>query len=99
LPLARLRIRSDPAYVAKFNAALPGAAINIGAIVKAIAAFEGTLAPGIARFDRWAPGRRFRIAASLGPGRHWCTRPPPPKREPDRTSPRTRRAVSRSILN
>jgi cytochrome c peroxidase len=50
------RIQSDPAYVAKFNAALPGVAIDIDAIVKAIAAFERTLEPGIAPFDRWIAG-------------------------------------------
>jgi cytochrome c peroxidase len=50
------RIRSDAAYVAKFNAALPGAPINIDTIVKAIAAFERTLEPGIAPFDRWIEG-------------------------------------------
>jgi cytochrome c peroxidase len=50
------RIRSDPAYVAKFGAALPGVAIDIDAIVKAIAAFERTLEPGVAPFDRWIDG-------------------------------------------
>ncbi len=50
------RIRSDPAYVVKFNAALPGVAIDIDAIVQAIAAFERTLEPGTAPFDRWIDG-------------------------------------------
>jgi cytochrome c peroxidase len=50
------RIRSDPAYVAKFNAALPGMPIDIDTIVKAIAAFERTLEPETAPFDRWIKG-------------------------------------------
>jgi cytochrome c peroxidase len=50
------RIRSDPAYVAKFSAAMPGAAVNMDAIVTAIAAFERTLEPGPAPFDRWIDG-------------------------------------------
>ena len=50
------RIRSDAAYVAKFNAALPNTPINIDSIVKAIADFERTLEPGIAPFDRWIEG-------------------------------------------
>jgi cytochrome c peroxidase len=50
------RIRSDTAYVAKFNAAMPKTPIDIDSIVKAIAAFERTLEPGIAPFDRWIEG-------------------------------------------
>src|SRR3954447_19566608 len=50
------RIRSDPAYVAKFNAAMPGTPVNIDSIVKAIAVFERTLEPGTAPFDRWVEG-------------------------------------------
>lgn len=50
------RIRTDPAYVAKFNAALQGTPITIDSIVKAIAVFERTLEPGIAPFDRWIEG-------------------------------------------
>jgi cytochrome c peroxidase len=50
------RFRSDPAYVAKFEAALPGAPINIDSIAKAIAAFERTLEPATAPFDRWIEG-------------------------------------------
>src|SRR6266702_4540521 len=37
------RIRSSPDYVAKFNAALRGAPINIDTIVQAVAAFERAL--------------------------------------------------------
>jgi cytochrome c peroxidase len=50
------RFRSDPAYAARFAAAMPGAAIDIDSIAKAIAAFERTLEPGIAPFDRWVEG-------------------------------------------
>src|SRR5215207_2984451 len=56
------RIRADPAYAAQFAAALPGASVDIDAIVTAIAAFERTLEPGPAPFDAWVAGdeRRFR---------------------------------------
>jgi len=50
------RFRSNPAYVAKFNAALPGAPINIDTIVQAVAAFERTIEPEQAPFDRWVAG-------------------------------------------
>jgi cytochrome c peroxidase len=50
------RIRSNPAYVAKFKAALPETLINIDSIVQAIAAFERTLEPAPDAFDRWLAG-------------------------------------------
>jgi cytochrome c peroxidase len=50
------RIKSDPAYVAKFNAALPGKPIDVDSIAHAVAVFERTLEPGIAPFDRWVDG-------------------------------------------
>ena len=50
------RIRSAPDYVAKFSAALPGKSINIDTIVQAVAAFERTIEPGTAPFDRWVAG-------------------------------------------
>jgi cytochrome c peroxidase len=50
------RVRSEPRYAAKFQAALPGQPINIDTIVRAIAAFERTLEPGLAPFDRWVEG-------------------------------------------
>jgi cytochrome c peroxidase len=50
------RLRSSPAYVAKFQAALPGAPINIDAIAQALATFERSLDPGPAAFDRWVEG-------------------------------------------
>src|SRR5262249_4320672 len=62
------RIRSDPAYVRKFNAALPGAPINLDTIAQAIAAFERTLDPGIAPFDRWIEGDETAISDSARRG-------------------------------
>ena len=62
------RIRSDPTYVAKFNAAMPGAPINIDTIVKAIAEFERTLEPGTAPFDRWIDGDAQAISESAKRG-------------------------------
>jgi cytochrome c peroxidase len=50
------RFRSNPAYVAKFNAALPGKPIDIDTMVQAIAAFERTLEPPPTAFDRWLGG-------------------------------------------
>jgi cytochrome c peroxidase len=50
------RIRAVPEYVAKFNAAWPGAAIDLDGMAKAIAAYERTIEPGVAPFDRWIEG-------------------------------------------
>jgi cytochrome c peroxidase len=50
------RIRSTPEYVSKFNIALPGKPISVDTIAQAVAAFERTLEPGIAPFDRWVAG-------------------------------------------
>jgi cytochrome c peroxidase len=50
------RFRSNPSYVEKFQAALPGAPINIDTIVQAVAAFERTIEPAHAPFDRWVEG-------------------------------------------
>jgi cytochrome c peroxidase len=62
------RIRSNPAYVAKFKAALGEAPINIDTMVQAIAAFERTLEPGIAPFDRWIEGDESAISESAKRG-------------------------------
>jgi cytochrome c peroxidase len=56
------RIRAVPGYMAKFNAALPDAAIDLGAIATAIAAYERTIEPGIAPFDRWIEGDESAIS-------------------------------------
>ena len=50
------RVRSAPDYAAKFKAALPGRPIDVDAVALAVAAFERTLEPGIAPFDRWVAG-------------------------------------------
>lgn len=50
------RIRSLPAYVERFKAALPDTPINIDSMVKAIAAYEAAFEPGPAPFDRWVDG-------------------------------------------
>jgi cytochrome c peroxidase len=50
------RIKSDPAYVAKFKTALPDKPINLDTIALAVAAFERTLEPEVAPFDRWVEG-------------------------------------------
>jgi cytochrome c peroxidase len=50
------RIKSIPDYVTRFDAALPGKAINLDTIAQALAAFERTLEPGTAPFDRWIAG-------------------------------------------
>lgn len=56
------RIRDIPAYVARFSAAMPGAAITIDTIAQAIATFERTLEPGPAPFDRWIEGDESAIS-------------------------------------
>jgi cytochrome c peroxidase len=56
------RVRSAPDYAAKFAAALPGKAIDVDTIVQAVAAFERTLEPGLAPFDRWVAGDEGAIA-------------------------------------
>jgi cytochrome c peroxidase len=50
------RVQSDNSYVARFEAAFPGRRINMDGIVSAIAAFERTLEPDVAPFDRWVEG-------------------------------------------
>jgi cytochrome c peroxidase len=62
------RIRSAPDYAAKFNAALPGKPIDIDSIAQAVAAFERTLEPGVAPFDRWVGGDDAVISESAKRG-------------------------------
>jgi cytochrome c peroxidase len=50
------RIRDVPDYVAQFRRALPGVAITLDTIAQAIAAYERTMEPGPAPFDRWIAG-------------------------------------------
>ena len=58
------RIRSDATYAAKFDAALPGAPINLDSIVTAVTTFERTLEPGMAPFDRWIDGDENAVSES-----------------------------------
>jgi cytochrome c peroxidase len=62
------RIRDIPDYVEKFKAALPGAAITLDTIAQAIAAYERTMEPGIAAFDRWIDGDEGAISESAKRG-------------------------------
>jgi cytochrome c peroxidase len=62
------RIRSAPDYAAKFNVALPGKPINIDTIAQAVAAFERTLEPGLAPFDRWVGGDEAALSESAKRG-------------------------------
>ena len=62
------RFRSNPSYVARFNAALPGAPINIDTMVQAVAAFERTIEPEQAPFDRWVAGDEGAISPAAKRG-------------------------------
>ena len=62
------RIRDIPAYAKIFEAALPGVPLDIDDIVKAVAAYERTLEPGIAPFDRWIEGEESAISDSAKRG-------------------------------
>jgi cytochrome c peroxidase len=56
------RVRSAPDYLPKLSAALPGKPVDIDAIAQAVAAFERTLEPGVAPFDRWVGGDEAAIS-------------------------------------
>jgi cytochrome c peroxidase len=62
------RIRSAPEYVTKFNAALPGKPIDVDTIALAVAAFERTIEPARAPFDRWVDGDEAAIPESAKRG-------------------------------
>jgi cytochrome c peroxidase len=62
------RFQAIPDYVARFKAALPDAPINLDSIAKAIAAYERTMEPGIAPFDRWVGGDEGAISRSAKRG-------------------------------
>jgi cytochrome c peroxidase len=62
------RLRSNPAYVAKFQAALPGRPVDLDSIARALAAFERTLEPPPAAFDRWVDGDENAISESAKRG-------------------------------
>jgi len=62
------RIGGIPEYVEKFAAALPGAPITLDTIATAVAAFERTLEPSEAAFDRWIDGDEQAISESAKRG-------------------------------
>lgn len=62
------RFRGAPEYVSVFRAALPGAPINLDSMARAIAAFQRTLEPGMAPFDRWIDGDETAIPQSAKRG-------------------------------
>jgi cytochrome c peroxidase len=62
------RIRSAPEYVTKFNAALPGKPIDVDTIAQAVAAFERSIEPPRAPFDRWVEGDEAAIPESAKRG-------------------------------
>ena len=62
------RIRAIPEYVAMFKAALPGEQITIDTMAKAIAAYERTMEPGVAPFDRWIAREESAISESAKRG-------------------------------
>src|SRR3954469_10476228 len=62
------RIGAIPEYAARFQAAMPDSAINLDSIVKAIAAYERTIEPAVAPFDRWIEGDESAISESAKQG-------------------------------
>jgi cytochrome c peroxidase len=62
------RIRSVPEYATKFSVALPGKPIGVDTIAEAVAAFERTIEPGAAPFDRWVEGNEAAIPESAKRG-------------------------------
>lgn len=62
------RIRANQSYQAKFREALPTAPINLDAIVIALAAFERTIEPAQAPFDRWIAGDEQAISTAAKRG-------------------------------
>lgn len=62
------RLRGNDTYVAKFKEAMPGHPVNLDAIVIAIAAFERTIEPSPAPFDRWIAGDESAISTAAKRG-------------------------------
>jgi cytochrome c peroxidase len=54
------RIKTS-SYAARFKVALPGKPIDLDAVATAVAAFERTIEPGAAPFDRWVAGEESAI--------------------------------------
>src|SRR5262245_8225170 len=66
--LIEARIQAIPEYISAFAAAMPEAAVNMDSIATAIAAYERTIEPGIAAFDRWIMGDESAISDSAKRG-------------------------------
>lgn len=62
------RIRVIPDYVERFEKALPGKPIALDTIATAIAAYERTIEPGPASFDRWVAGEERAISEAAKRG-------------------------------
>jgi cytochrome c peroxidase len=62
------RVQAIPDYGALHQAATPGKPLDIEAIAAAIAAYERTIEPGIAPFDRWVGGDEDAISESAKRG-------------------------------
>ena len=62
------RIGTNADYARKFKEALPERKINLDAIVIALAAFERTIEPTIAPFDRWIEGDETAISPAAKRG-------------------------------
>ena len=62
------RIRASDRYPALFKQALPDASINLDSIVIALAAFERTIEPAEAPFDRWIAGDEQAISEAAKRG-------------------------------
>lgn len=62
------RVRTAPDYAEKFKTAMPGRPIDVDAIAVAVAAFERTIEPGLAPFDRWIAGDEKAIPDSAKHG-------------------------------
>jgi cytochrome c peroxidase len=62
------RLGGNGAYVAKFKQAMPGAPINLDNVVIALAAFQRTIEPGEAPFDRWIAGDESAISTAAKRG-------------------------------
>ena len=62
------RIGAVPEYVRMFEAALPGQLVTIDTMALAIAAYERTIEPGIAPFDRWVEGDETAMSDSAKRG-------------------------------
>jgi cytochrome c peroxidase len=62
------RIAAVPAYAEAFARTMPGKPVNIDSIAFAIAAYERTIEPGVAPFDRWVGGDEAAISESAKRG-------------------------------